>query len=79
MADRIEQHTAKNTFAIVGVSCSEDSFVVAESSVLRICICGKNPAHRKSAKRYPPTLLQNCTFTFLIPKINFQKIPSAGN
>jgi hypothetical protein len=26
--------------------------VVAESSVLRINICGKNPAHRKSANRY---------------------------
>jgi hypothetical protein len=40
-----------STFAIGGVSCSADSFVVAESSVLRINICGKNPAHRKSAKR----------------------------
>jgi len=44
--------TADNsTFAIGGVSCSADSFVVAESSVLRINICAKNPAHRKSAKR----------------------------
>ena len=41
-----------STFAIGGVSCSADSFVVAESSVLRINICGKKPAHRKSAKRY---------------------------
>jgi hypothetical protein len=41
-----------STFAIGGVSCSADSFVVKESSVLRINICGKNPAHRKSAKRY---------------------------
>ena len=40
-----------STFAIGGVSCSADSFVVAESSVLRISICGKKPAHRKSAKR----------------------------
>ena len=40
-----------STFAIGGVSCSADSFVVAESSVLRINICAKNPAHRKSAKR----------------------------
>ena len=43
---------ANSTFAIGGVSFSPDSFVVAESSVLRINICGKNPAHRKSAKRY---------------------------
>jgi hypothetical protein len=41
-----------STFAIGGVSCSADSFVVAESSVLRIKICGEKPAHRKSAKRY---------------------------
>jgi len=33
-------------------SASYDSFVVAESFVLRINISGKNPAHRKSANRY---------------------------
>lgn len=43
-----------STFAIGGVSCSADSFVVAESFVLRINISGKNPAHRKSAKRCTP-------------------------
>ncbi|MBK7338999.1 MAG: hypothetical protein IPJ64_03100 [Saprospiraceae bacterium] len=44
--------TAYNsTFAIGGVSCSADSFVVAESFVLRINICAEKPAHRKSAKR----------------------------
>ena len=42
---------ANSTFAIGGVSCSADSFVVAESLVLRTGICGKKPAHRKSAKR----------------------------
>ena len=42
---------ANSTFAIGGVSCSADSFVVAESFVLSINISGKNPAHRKSAKR----------------------------
>ncbi len=44
-------YTANSTFAIGGVSCSADSFVVAESLVLRINICGKRPAHRKSTKR----------------------------
>lgn len=44
--------TANSTFAIGGVSCSADSFAVAASFVLRINICGKKPAHRKSAKRY---------------------------
>jgi len=43
---------ANSTFAIGGVSCSADSFVVAESFVLRINICAEKPAHRKSAKRY---------------------------
>jgi len=48
-----ERNTAGNsTFAIGGVSCSADNLVVAKSFVLRINICGKNPAHRKSAKRY---------------------------
>jgi len=43
--------TANSTFAIGGVSCSADSFVVAESYVLRFNISGKKPANRKSAKR----------------------------
>lgn len=47
--ERITGHNS--TFAIGGVSSSADSFVVAESFVLRINISGKNPAHRKSAKR----------------------------
>jgi len=42
---------ANSTFAIGGVSCSADSFVVVESFVPRINICGEKPAHRKSAKR----------------------------
>ena len=41
------------TFAIGGVSCSKDSFVVAESFVLLINISDIKPAHRKPAKRYP--------------------------
>ena len=41
-----------STFAISGVSCSADSYVVAKSFVLRINISSKIPAHRKSAKRY---------------------------
>jgi len=50
---RTERKTAYNsTFAIGGVSCSVDSFVVTESLVLRINICAEKPAHRKSAKRY---------------------------
>jgi len=43
--------THNSTFAIGGVSFSADSFVVKGSIELRINICGKKPAHRKSAKR----------------------------
>ena len=46
--------TANSTLAIGGVSSPLDSFVVAESFVLRIKISDKNPAHRKSAKRHIP-------------------------
>jgi hypothetical protein len=47
----IETPAANSTFAIGGVSCSADSFEVAESFVLLIKFSGKNPAHRKSANR----------------------------
>jgi hypothetical protein len=40
-----------STLAIGGVSSPLDSFVVAESSVLRTNFCAKKPAHRKPAKR----------------------------
>jgi hypothetical protein len=44
--------TANSTLAIGGVSSPLDSFVVAESSVLRTNVCAEKPAHRQSAKRY---------------------------
>jgi hypothetical protein len=45
--------TAYNsTLAIGGVSSPLDSFVVAESSVLRANFCAEKPAHRQSAKRW---------------------------
>ena len=40
-----------STLAIGGVSSPLDSFVVAESSVLRTNFCVKKPAHRQSANR----------------------------
>jgi len=46
-----KQRTANSTLAIGGDSSPLDSFVVAESSVLRTNICCKKPAHRQSAKR----------------------------
>ncbi len=45
--------TAYNsTYPKGGVSCFEDSFVVAESSVLRMKFGSKNPALRVDANRY---------------------------
>ena len=41
-----------STYPKGGVSCSADTFVVAESSVLRMKFSGKNPALRVAAKRY---------------------------
>lgn len=43
---------ANSTFAIGGVSCSADIFMVKESVVLRMNIGAGKPAHRKCAKRY---------------------------
>lgn len=49
-----KRKTAYNsTYTQGGVSSSADTFVVAESSVLRINICGKKPALRVAANRYP--------------------------
>jgi len=42
---------ANSTFAIVGVSCSKDSFVVNQTLVFQILFCGKSPALRVAAKR----------------------------
>jgi hypothetical protein len=47
-----ERAAHNSTLAIGGVSSPHDSFVVAESSVLRTKFCAEKPAHRQSAKRY---------------------------
>jgi len=44
--------TANSTYPEGGVSFFADTFVQAESSVLRMKFCGKNPALRVAAKRY---------------------------
>jgi len=41
-----------STYPKGGVLCSKDTFVQAESSVLRMKFSGKNPALRVAAKRY---------------------------
>ncbi len=39
--------THNSTFAIGGVSCSADNFVVTESLVLRMNICAEKPTNAK--------------------------------
>jgi hypothetical protein len=46
-----ESTGTNSTYPKGGVSFSKDSFVVAESSVLRMKFRGKNPALRVAAKR----------------------------
>jgi len=46
-----KKKAANSTYPKGGVSFSADTFVVAESSVLRIEFSGKNPALRVAAKR----------------------------
>jgi hypothetical protein len=53
-----EAHTPNSTLAIGGVSSPLDSFVVAESSVLRTNFCAEKPAHRQSAKRCASSVLK---------------------
>jgi hypothetical protein len=43
---------ANSTFVIGDVSCSADSFVFTDSSVLQMNICAEKGRHRKSAKRW---------------------------
>jgi len=47
-----KQRRHNSTLAIGGVPSPLDSFVVAESSVLRTNFCAEKPAHRQSAIRY---------------------------
>jgi hypothetical protein len=49
-----------STFGIGGVSCSADSFVVIENSVLRLNICGEKPANRKSAEPLGVIMMRVC-------------------
>ena len=51
LCNSTELPAGNSTLAIGGVSSPFDSFVVAESSVLRTNLCAEKPAHRQSAKR----------------------------
>ena len=47
-----KQRTANTGLAKVAVQCSADTFVVNESLVLRINICGENRHLRQARKRW---------------------------
>jgi hypothetical protein len=47
-----KQRTANRRLAKVAVQCSADTFVVNQSLVLRMYICGENRHLRQAAKRY---------------------------
>jgi hypothetical protein len=50
--EREVARTHNSTYPKGGVSYSKDTFVQAESSVLRMKFCGKNPALRVAANRW---------------------------
>jgi len=52
MKDRQESRTHNTGLAKVAVQCSADTFVVNQSLVLRINICGENCHLRQARKRY---------------------------
>ena len=47
-----EQRTANTGLAKVAVQCSAETFVVNQTLVLRINICGENRHLRQARKRY---------------------------
>jgi len=51
MDRKLKANTANSTYPKGGVSCFADTFVQAESSVLRMKFNGKSPALRVAAKR----------------------------
>jgi len=51
LPERQKALTANSTYPKGGVSCFADTFVQAESSVLRMKFSGKSPAFHVAAKR----------------------------
>jgi len=50
--ENVESTGGNSGLARVAVQCSADTFVVNQTLVLRINICGKNRHLRQAAKRY---------------------------
>jgi len=57
IADRRESPTGNSTYKKLAVQCSAETFVVNQTLVLRINICGKNRQLLVAANRY--ALLKN--------------------
>jgi hypothetical protein len=72
MTDRQESRTHNTGLAKVAVQCSADTFVVNQSLVLRINICGENRHLRQARNRCEPfwksrmksNISDNFTFKF---------------
>ena len=56
-----KQHTPNSTYPKVAVQCSADTFVVNQTLVLRINICGENRHLRQARKRQA---VKKLTFQF---------------
>ena len=54
----LKQRTANTGLAKVAVQCSADTFLVNQSLVLRINICGENRHLRQARNRYPQTAFE---------------------
>ena len=54
MSNRDKKPAHNTGLAKVAVQCSADTFVVNQSLVLRINICGENRHLRQARKRYMP-------------------------
>ena len=52
MEDRVRNTSANSTYKKLAVQCSADAFVVNQTLVLRINICGENRQLLVAAKRY---------------------------
>ena len=60
IVDRKEQRRHNTGLAKVAVQCSADTFVVNQTLVLRINICGENRHLRQARNRYMPFKLNLC-------------------
>jgi hypothetical protein len=71
----MERRTRHNTgLAKVAVQCSADTFVVNQSLVLRINICGENRHLRQARKRNGKYEKDDVTYKRELPKENFKII-----